>query len=119
MLLAGSEDGVHRLTGIDEPGDVTVEKVLDTGSVMRIRKFDEFTGVFAATESGLYHSPTGEEWSNLDVPREKVYAVGASPDGSLYAGTRPAHIYVARAGGEEDLTSGVAWQELDGFHRAV
>jgi hypothetical protein len=52
---------------------------------------------------------------NLDVPQTKVYAVGASPDGDrLYAGTRPAHIYVAEWRGGESEDS-LEWREIDGF----
>ncbi|WP_137285964.1 WD40/YVTN/BNR-like repeat-containing protein [Halorussus salinisoli] len=115
MLIAGSDDGVHRLTGIDGPGETTVETVFDPGPVVRVREFEEFEGAFAATETGLFHSPDGDEWTNLDVPREKVYAVGASPDGRLYAGTRPAHVYVSRTSDEGDFPRGVEWRELEAF----
>lgn len=115
MLLAGTDDGLFGVTGLRDPANPDVERVLDPGAVMRIRRFDGVDavgGLFAATETGLYHSRDGDEWTNLDVPREKVYAVGASPDGDLYAGTRPAHLYVADAsGGVDDL----AWRELDGL----
>ncbi len=114
MLLIGSDDGVYRMTDLDE-SDPSVTRVHETGRVRRVREFDGLAGVFAATETGLYHSLEGETWTHLDGPRENVYAVGASPDGDrLYAGTRPAHLYVARPGGGEpgeDLT----WEELDGF----
>lgn len=113
MLLAGTDDGVHRLDGIDDK-EAAVRTVLDAGSVMRLRSFTAFDGVFGATETGLYHSPDGEAWTTLDVPREKVYAVGAAPDGRLYAGTRPAHVYVAHPEGEDDLGD-LSWRECDGF----
>ena len=115
MLVAGTDDGVYRMTGIGEPGETIVRSVLDAGSVMRIRSFDGLDGTFAATETGLYRSLDGDEWTDLDVPREKVYAVGASPDGRLYAGTRPAGVYVARESDGGDLRRGVEWRELDGF----
>ncbi len=114
MLLIGSDDGVYRVTGLDG-ADPDATRVHETGRVRRVRKCEGLAGVFAATETGLYHSLDGETWRSLDGPRENVYAVGASPDGDrLYAGTRPAHLYVARPGGGEpgeDLT----WEELDGF----
>ncbi|WP_246989228.1 WD40/YVTN/BNR-like repeat-containing protein [Halorientalis marina] len=115
MLVAGSDDGVYRLHGVREPGDLDVWKVLNSGRVRRVRAFEGIDGVFAATETGLYHSPNGREWIDLDAPQTKVYAVGASPDGNrLYAGTRPANAYVAEwSGGEIDY--GLAWRELDGF----
>jgi hypothetical protein len=115
MLIAGSEDGIYQLTGIDDPGETSVRNVLDPGSVRRVRTFDAFEGVFAATETGLYHSTDGTEWTELGVPRDQVYAVGASPDGTLYAGTRPAHVYAARPSGENDLSREVEWRELRGF----
>lgn len=114
MLIAGSDDGVYRLRGVRESGDPDRQKVLDSGRVRRVRTFDGIDGVFAATETGLYHSPDGTDWTNLGVPHEKVYAVGADPeDGQLYAGTRPAHVYVARTNGTS--LEEVEWRERDGF----
>jgi hypothetical protein len=78
---------VYRVTGLDEP-DPDVTRGSETGRVRRGRDFEGLAGVFAATETGLYHSDDGDT-SNLDVPGENVYAVGASPDGDrLSAGTR-------------------------------
>jgi len=102
------------MTGIDGPGEASAETVLDAGEVVRVRAFDAFDGAFAATESGLYHSPRGEEWTDLGVPRESVYAVAAGPDGRLYAGTRPAHVYVAEPNEESSLRE-LEWREFDGF----
>jgi hypothetical protein len=115
MLLAGTENGLYRITSIDAPGESAVEQALDAGAVMRVRSFDSFDGVFAATTTGLYHSPDGYEWTNLDVPQQKVYSVGAAPDGRLYAGTRPAHVYVADTDGAIDSDNTPEWHELDGF----
>lgn len=115
MLIAGSDDGVYRLHGVHESGELDTQKVLDSERVRRVRAFESIDGMFAATETGLYHSQDGREWVNLDVPHTKVYAVGASPDGDrLYAGTRPAHVYVAEWPGSES-EDGLAWRELDGF----
>jgi hypothetical protein len=77
MLIVGSDDGVYRVTGLDEP-DPDVTRGPETGRVRRGRDFEGLAGVFAATETGLYHSDDGDT-SNLDVPGENVYAVGASP----------------------------------------
>ena len=49
----------------------------------------------------------GYRWSPLLLRR--------APDGRLYAGTRPAHVYLARPSGEGDLSGRVEWRELDGF----
>lgn len=117
MLLVGSDDGVYRVTGVLESAASDVQKVLRSDRVLRVRTFDEIDGAFAATKSGLYHTFDGDEWTTLDVPREQVYAVGASPNGDrIYAGTRPAHVYVARPNDAESLEGGLAWRELDGFH---
>lgn len=115
MLIVGSDDGIYQMENVSEPGAATVRNVLDAGPVMRVREFEGLEGAFAATEKGLYHSPDGDEWTNLDVPREKVYAVGASADGWLYAGTRPAHLYAARMSDEGILTGELEWRELEGF----
>jgi hypothetical protein len=114
MLIAGSDDGVYRLRGVHESGGPDVQKLLDSGRVRRVRSFEDFDGTFAATGTGLYHSFDGTDWTNLGVPQEKVYAVGASPEGDrLYAGTRPAHLYVART--DDSSLEGLAWRALDGF----
>jgi hypothetical protein len=114
MLIAGTDDGVYRLDGIDEE-DTTVRKVLDATGVMRLRTFDAFDGVFAATAGGLFHSPDGESWTDLSVPETAVYTVAAGPNGRLYAGTRPAHVYVADDVDDDALREGPDWRELDGF----
>jgi len=81
--------------------------VLDSGRVMRLRRFDGVEGTFAATRTGLYRR-TADGWRDLGVPRERVYAVGAG-DGRLFAGTRPAAVYRAASPADPE------WHELDGF----
>jgi hypothetical protein len=94
------------VTGLDEP-DPDVTRGSETGRVRRGRDFEGLAGVFAATETGLYHSDDGDT-SNLDVPGENVYAVGASPDSDrLSAGTRPANVYDAHLDGEGATSCGV------------
>ncbi|QLH76799.1 WD40 repeat domain-containing protein [Halosimplex rubrum] len=137
MLLAGSDDGVYRLPDLDGPADRTAEQILDSGRVMRLRTFDAVDGgsasersepssdspdgAFAATTTGLFHSPDGETWVDLGVPTEAVYSVGALPDGRLYAGTRPARVYVGEfeygtdAGETDDIGPAVEWRECEGF----
>lgn len=110
MLLTGTENGIHRLDGAGAD-EATVRTVLEAGSVWRLRSFEAYDGVFAASETGLYHSPDGETWTDLGVPRERVYAVGAAPDGRLYVGTRPAHLYTTPG---DDLEN-PSWRELDDF----
>jgi len=115
MLYAGTDDGVYRIAGVPDPGETTAEKGLDAEQVYRVESFDDIDGIFATSESGLYHSPDGDDWQRLPVPEEQVYAVTASPDGErVYAGTRPARLFVA------DWTAGVPtdsddWREVEGF----
>jgi hypothetical protein len=115
MLLAGNDDGVYRIDGVRESETSSAEKVLDAGRVVHVERFDGADGLFAASESGLFHSSAGSEWTALGVPEEPVYAVTAASAGErLYAGTRPARVFVA------DLRTGLPdderdWEELDGF----
>ncbi|WP_132058382.1 WD40/YVTN/BNR-like repeat-containing protein [Halorussus amylolyticus] len=107
MLLVGTYDGVYRA---DRPRFESAERTLDSGRVLRVRRFDDWRGVFAATKTGLYRSTDeGASWTDLGVPREEVYSVVGDPDGErLYAGTHPAHLYVSEDDGE-------SWTELEGF----
>lgn len=117
MLFAGSNDGVHRFADLGEEGQSTATRVIDSGPVMRLRSFGELDGLVAATKSGLFYSTDGEDWTDLDVPRESVYSVGVNPAGDvMYAGTRPAHVYVTRTD-PRDVSQGEAmeWYQLDGF----
>lgn len=116
MLLAGSDDGVYWVSGFDEPTVAEATKTLASGRVMRLRQFEGVDGVFAATKTGLYRSWDGTQWTELGVPREKVYAVSAGPSGErLYVGTRPAHIYVTESIGNNATTADIEWAEIDGF----
>ncbi|MFC4988468.1 WD40/YVTN/BNR-like repeat-containing protein [Saliphagus infecundisoli] len=104
-LVIGTDDGVYRASG---PSFDDATRELDCGRVMRVRKFAGTDGVFACSKAGLYRS-SGGEWTDIEVPREEVYSVLASPDGErLYAGTHPAHLYVSDDSGE-------SWRELEGF----
>jgi hypothetical protein len=83
--------------------------------MFRVRQFDELDGLFVAAKSGLYYSPDGNGWTTLPVPDEEVYSVTADSSGErLYAGTRPAHLFVADVG--SDVPSDAeAWEEVVGF----
>lgn len=93
MLYAGSDDGVYRVPGVEGATAASASRVLQSDRVYRLRTFDGVGGLFAATDSGLYHTADGDEWSRVPHPRERVYAVVASPDGErLYTGTKPAEL---------------------------
>ncbi len=118
MLLVGSDDGVYQVHSLDDSGPAT--RSLESGRVERLRQFDALPGIFAATKTGLYHSTDGEAWTDLGVPEEAVYSVGAHPDGDrLYAGTRPAHVFEASLDrGDADATphgDGLDWERNEGF----
>jgi len=118
MLVAGTGDGAYRVTGLEDGVETNVEKVLDVQRVERVRQFDATDGIFAATKEGLYHSPDGEEWTDLGVPEETVYAVCVDPAGErIYAGTRPTHVYVSPvpSGGASTGPDAYEWRDLDGF----
>lgn len=118
MLIAGTEDGVYRVTGITDTRDAAVQKVLDAPRVERVRQFDVVDGLFAATEAGLYYSANGSDWSDLQVPEETVWAVTISPTGErIYAGTVPTHVYVSPLPGDEISPQGLEWRELEGFRQ--
>jgi len=116
MLVVGSDDGAYLVSGVYDDGETAVEQVLESGTVMRVRTFDGIDGVFAAATDGLYHSPDGEDWTTLDVPEEAVYSVGASPVGDrVYAGTRPARLYVTRTDADGWFAAKPEWRELTAF----
>ena len=103
-MYVGSDDGVYRVP----PDGGTSQLVLATGRVMRLERFDGAEGLFAATQTGLYRR-TDNGWTDLAVPREQVYAVGATQTGRLFAGTRPAAIYTTPSAAAPD------WRECTGF----
>lgn len=109
-LLIGTNDGVFRVGGI--PFD-DAERVLDCGRVLRVRRFDGVDGAFVTSHTGLYWFRDEHGWENLAVPQTEVYSAVASPDGErLYAGTHPAHLYVANI---DELEPDSPWRELTGF----
>lgn len=119
MLLVGSDDGIYTVADVFDPQEPTAARVLDADRVVRLRTFEPLDGIFAATMGGLYHSPDGEHWTDLGVPQTKVYAVCTDPEGDrLYAGTRPAHIYVTDITdiSHGDVGDDLAWRDLKAFH---
>jgi len=115
MLLAGSDDGVYRIDGIETTDDLRAERVLEADQLYRICRFDAVEGVFATAESGLYYAPDGRNWTRLSLPEEQVFSVTADPSGDrIYAGTRPARIVTAEWDGSAP-SDGRSWTELDGF----
>lgn len=115
MFIIGSDDGIYRLDSFAGT-EATATKACATGRVWRIRAFQGQKGVFATTESGLYHSVNGDEWTDLGVPQEQVYAVGScSQDNQLFAGTRPAHVFVAELSNQSTPVQDLDWVEIDSF----
>lgn len=101
-VLIGTSDGIYQASTL--PFE-TVEQVLDAGFVTEIRTFDTVDGIFAATTSGLYHSPdNGESWNDLGVPTDSVWSVCATAT-VVYAGTAPAHLY-------RSTDRGQTWSEI-------
>lgn len=119
MLVIGTGDGAYRIPALGADVTPDVQKVLDTPRVERVRRFDAVDGVFAATGSGLYYSAVGTNWRDLGVPVETVWAVTVSPTGeSIYAGTRPTHVYRAALPDDRIPEAGALdWQELDDFQQ--
>jgi hypothetical protein len=117
MLIVGTADGAYAVTGLPDSAELRVRKVLDTPRVERVRTFDGVEGVFAAAETGLYHSRDGSEWTDLGVPVETVWAVTVAPDGeTIYAGTRPTHVYAAPLPEPGQVpAAALDWEELAGF----
>lgn len=117
MLYAGSDDGVYRIPGFGDGREAPSEHVLRAEQVYRLRQFDDFDGLFATAETGLYHTLDGVEWTAVPHPRDQVYAVAAGPsDGRLYTGTRPAEVYVAEST-KGAPTDPDAWTELRGLRQ--
>lgn len=115
MLLAGSDDGVYRVDGVVSAAASTTDQVLESGRVKRVRSVEGVVGVFAATESGLYHAPAGTDWTGIDTPEARVYTVGAGPAGDrLFLGTRPAHVFVAPLENGH-VPPAPDWTDLEGF----
>lgn len=102
-LCIGTNDGVYRAAA----PDADPKRVNDAGVVRQVRRLDGT--LFAATDDGLVRSTGGHTWTACGVPEPAAVAVAASPDGRhLYAGTRPAHVYVSSDGGE-------SWQQSEAF----
>lgn len=118
MLIAGTEDGAYRVTGVTDSRDIAVQKVLDAPRVERVRRFAAVDGLFAATEAGLYYSANGRDWVDQRVPEETVWAVTVSPDGErIYAGTVPSHVYVSSLPADGISPQNLDWRELEGFRQ--
>ncbi|MFB6310475.1 MAG: WD40/YVTN/BNR-like repeat-containing protein [Salinirussus sp.] len=112
VLLAGTDDGLYRAE--DYPFE-TPERVLDCGRVTQVTDLEYGDGVVICSTEGAFRSTDrGETWEPLDVPAgdrywvegdSLVFAVHASPDGALYAGTNHPAIHRSLDGGD-------TWHEL-------
>jgi hypothetical protein len=101
-LLLGTDHGLYRAPSVPfEEGNV--ERVLDCGRTPVVTDPAHAHGVFVAGEDGAYRSlDGGESWESLDVPKgdrywvegaAKVWAIHATRDGALYAGTNEPAVY--------------------------
>lgn len=111
VLLIGTDPGgVFRIEAL--PFDANEpELVLDCGNVTDIRTFPHSSGIFAASENGLYRSlDDGYTWEDLEVPVDdsEIWSVLATSDETIYAGTNDPHLYHSHDGGG-------TWTELTGF----
>lgn len=108
-LLLGTREAVYR---VDDATAGTVDRVLDAGG--KVYDLARVDGAwFAATTTGLHRATDLDDWTTLDLPRDRsfVTAVAGSPDGGrLFAGTKPAELYCSDDGG-------VTWDEPEGFRR--
>jgi len=120
MLLAGSDDGVYRFDGLPA-GAAEPTQVLESERAFRVEQLPGLPGVFAATASGLFHSPTGEAWTHLSIPTDAtVNSVGATVDGDrLFVGTFPERLFVLEDASaifeNEEHPSPQEWRESAGF----
>lgn len=100
-LLVGTFDGVFALP---EDDDASPERRLDA-TVHRLRSTTD--GCIAATESGLYRTADGDDWTRVGELPGAAVSTAVSPDGDRwYVGTDPAAVHVSTDGGEH-------WRELD------
>lgn len=116
-LLMGTDDGLFSAERIPfEAGEA--EHVLNCGRVQVLTEFDFMDGVFVGTEEGAYRSlDGGNTWDPLEVPKgdrywvegdSSVWALHATRDGTLYAGTNEPAVFRSYDEGEN-------WHELMGF----
>lgn len=117
-LLLGTDHGLYRASGVPfDDGDV--ERVLDCGRTPVVTDLDHADGVFVAGEDGAYRSVDGgESWEPLGVPEgdrywvdgdAEVWALHATRDGALFAGTNEPAVYRSHDDGE-------SWHQLRGFN---
>lgn len=104
-LFVGSVDGVWRIDDADHDAD----RMLGAGAgplrTWRVKSHDG--DLYAATDAGLFRSADGgSSWTDLDVPTAPVFSVAVGPDGRVYAGTHPPHVYVS---------AGRGWSECYGI----
>lgn len=115
MLLAGTYDGLYRITTPLNEDRSTIARTLAAEEVWRIHQLDEREGLLVTAGSGGYHSTDGEDWSRLPLPGEQVLAVAEHPvEPLLYVGTDPSMIY------KIDISEGLpvsaeAWNVVSGF----
>ena len=116
MLLAATSEGVYRA---DRLPFESVEHVFEDGAVRQLHTDTGGSVTFAATDAGLFRTVDGgDTWRALGVPVADVYSVLATDD-RLYAGVRPAGIFVSER--REEVWNSTArdelWDRLAGFEQ--
>lgn len=99
-LLLGTRDGCYRAGTV--PFESDPRRMLD-GPVSDLARTGD--AVLVVADGDLHRSTDGESFDPLPVPADRVTAVTAGPDGTLYAGTDPSRLFRS--------TDGEDWTELD------
>lgn len=113
LFLALSGSGVAR-AGCDANGDWQVRHLLEDRDVLCLTADpNDSKRLFAGTRNGVLSSTdAGLTWQDKGMSGLNVKSMAVSPHDPelIYAGTKPAYMYVSRDGGN-------SWTELESFRR--
>lgn len=100
-VLAGTAKGVFFVA------NGSSRQTLHSRGVRELVKIED--RLFAGTGAGLFISDDdGEQWQLAGFEDHEVWQVRGAPDGTLYAGTKPAGLF-------RSVDQGSTWQELEAF----